>query len=146
MTSVATLLETKGHDVWSIGPDATVYEAVKLMDQKGIGALVVLHDGHLIGIIGERDYARKVILHGRASKETKVREIMTTGVYYVLPEEDVNECLAVMTHRRIRHLPVVEGERLVGMISIGDVVKHVIAEQQSTIEHLEHYLSWQENY
>lgn len=146
MTSVETLLQTKGREVWSVGPDDTVYDAIALMDRKGVGALVVLQEGRLAGIVSERDYARKVILRGHASKETRVREIMTTRVYYVLPEEDVNECLTVMTHHRVRHLPVVQDERVVGMISIGDVVKHIIATQQSTIEHLEHYITWEESY
>jgi CBS domain-containing protein len=146
MVRVEALLDMKGHELWSIGPDDTVYAAIERMDQKSVGALVVLHDGDLVGIVSERDYARKVILKGRSSKETKVRDIMTTRVYYTFADEDVEACMAVMTKHRIRHLPVLQEQRIIGMISIGDVVKHIIAEQRSTIEHLEHYISWEESY
>ncbi len=146
MTRVEALLADKGREVWSIGPDDTVFEAIRMMDAKGVGALVVMRGDTLIGIISERDYARKVILKGRASRETRVREVMTSRVYYTFPDEEVEECMAVMTNHHIRHLPVLEGGRVVGVISIGDVIKHIIAEQRSHIEHLEHYLSWEESY
>lgn len=146
MVRVEALLDMKGRELWSIGPDDTVYAAIERMDQKSVGALVVLHDGVLVGIVSERDYARKVILRGHSSKETKVRDIMTTRVYYTLADEDVEACMAVMTNHRVRHLPVLQEQRVIGMISIGDVVKHIIAEQRSTIEHLEHYISWEESY
>lgn len=146
MVRVEALLDMKGRELWSIGPDDTVYTAIERMDQKGVGALVVLHDSVLVGIVSERDYARKVILKGHSSKETKVRDIMTTRVYYTLADEDVEACMAVMTNHRVRHLPVLQEQRVIGMISIGDVVKHIIAEQRSTIEHLEHYISWEESY
>ena len=146
MVRVEALLDMKGRELWSIGPDDTVYTAIERMDQKGVGALVVLHDDILIGIVSERDYARKVILKGRSSKEARVRDIMTTRVYYTFADEDVESCMAVMTDHRIRHLPVLQEQRVIGMISIGDVVKHIIAEQRSTIEHLEHYISWEESY
>ena len=146
MARVEALLDMKGRELWSIGPDDTVYAAIELMDRKSVGALVVLHGDVLVGIVSERDYARKVILKGRSSKETKVRDIMTTHVYYTVADEDVESCMAVMTDHRIRHLPVLQERRVIGMISIGDVVKHIIAEQRSTIEHLEHYISWEESY
>ena len=146
MVRVEALLDMKGRELWSIGPDDTVYAAIERMDEKSVGALVVLHGGTLVGIVSERDYARKVILKGRSSKETKVRDIMTTRVYYTVADEDVESCMAVMTDHRIRHLPVLQEQRVIGVISIGDVVKHIIAEQKSTIEHLEHYISWEESY
>ena len=141
MKTVKDILRTKGHDVWSIIPDATVYEALRFMGDKNVGALVVLEGETVVGIISERDYARKVILHGRSSKEIAVREIMTTRVYYVRPEQDIQECMALMTDKRVRHLPVMENDRLIGLISIGDVVKAIIAEHESTIKHLEDYIT-----
>jgi len=141
MKTVKDILRTKGHDVWSIVPDATVYEALKFMGDKNVGALVVLDGETVVGIISERDYARKVILHGRSSKELPVREIMTTTVYYVRPEQNIQECMALMTDKRVRHLPAMENDRLVGLISIGDVVKAIIAEHESTIKHLEDYIT-----
>ena len=146
MTNVAKLLEHKGQAIWSIGPDDSVFEAIKLMDQRGVGALLVLHDGALVGILSERDYARKVILNDRSSKQTQVREIMTSNVYYTLPEQSLDVCLAVMSERHIRHLPVMQGDEVVGMISMGDVVKEIIAQQQDKIEDLEHSLAWGESY
>jgi CBS domain-containing protein len=141
MKTVKDILGTKGHDVWSIIPDATVYEALKFMGDKNVGALVVLDGETVVGIISERDYARKVILHGRSSKEIPVREIMTTRVYYVRPEQNIQECMALMTDKRVRHLPAMENGRLIGVISIGDVVKEIIAEHESTIKHLEDYIT-----
>jgi len=141
MITVENILQTKGRGVISIAPDVTVYEALKVMADKNVGALVVLDGGEVAGIISERDYARKVILHGRSSKELKVREIMTSKVYYVHPEQSVQDCMAQMTDKRVRHLPVLEGDRLTGVISIGDVVKAIIADQESTIKLLENYIT-----
>ena len=141
MTTVKQLLDSKGYDIWSIGPNASVYEAIELMAEKSVGALVVLEDDRTVGIISERDYARKVTLKERSSTETKVSEIMTTSIVYARLEQTVEECLSKMTEERIRHLPIQEGEKLVGMLSIGDLVKATIAEQQLLIEQLEHYIS-----
>ena len=141
MKTVKDILRSKSHDVWSIVPDATVYEALKFMGDKNVGALVVLEGETVVGIISERDYARKVILHGRSSKELPVREIMSTRVYYVRPEQNIQECMALMTEKRVRHLPAMENDRLIGVISIGDVVKAIIAEHESTIKHLEDYIT-----
>jgi CBS domain-containing protein len=147
MKVVKQLLEHKGHAVWRILPDETVFNAIKLMEEKEIGALaVVLGDGTLIGILSERDYARKVILKDRASKETKVKDIMTRNIYYTYPQQNIEECLAIMTQHRIRHLPVMKDREMVGMISMGDVVREIIAEQRFMIEQLEHTLSWEEAY
>ena len=118
---VQKLLDKKGHDVYSISPDATVYDALKLMAEKEIGALVVVEDEKMVGIMSERDYARKVILKGKASKETLVREIMTSEVIHTSPDEKVRKCLSLMTKHRFRHIPVLEGDRLVGILSIEDV-------------------------
>jgi CBS domain-containing protein len=140
-TSVARLLEKKGHDVWSIGPDATVYDAIKLMADKGVGALLVLEGDALSGIVSERDYARKVILQERSSKETPVREIMTSDVVSVLPRQSLEDCMALMTARHIRHLPVLDDGKVVGIVSIGDLVKSIIADKEVLIEQLEGYIS-----
>ncbi len=136
MKTVRELLQAKGHDVWSIGPDATVYEALELMAQKDVGALLVLEDGKLRGILSEREYARKVILKGRFSRETPVREIMTERLPYTCPEDTIEECLALMAEARLRYLPVFEGSQLTGVISIGDVGKAIISEQKVEIEQL----------
>jgi len=141
MQTVRQLLQEKGHIVWSIGPDESVYDAVKLMAEKGIGALIVVDRAKTVGMLSERDYARKVILVGRSSKETKIREIMTTQVISADPHQSVQECMTIMTEKRIRHLPVMEDDQLIGMISIGDLVKAIIAEQQFVISQLEHYIS-----
>ena len=141
MQTIGRLLEKKGHEIWSLPPDASVYEAIELMAKKGIGALVVLDDGKPVGIVSERDYARKVILQGRSSRETQIREIMTPDVIFARTTETVEEAMARMTSRRIRHLPVKEGDELVGIISIGDLVKSIISEQQFLIEQLENYVS-----
>jgi len=140
MTTVKQLLERKGRRVWSIRPDAPVLEALKLMAEHGVGALVVLEGERLAGVISERDYARKVILHGKSSSETPVREIMTERVVTVTPAQTVADCMAVMTEKHFRHLPVVEDGRVVGVLSIGDLVKAVIAEQADTIRALESYI------
>jgi CBS domain-containing protein len=141
MKTVKDILRTKGHDVWSIAPYATVYEALKFMADKNVGALVVLDVETVVGIVSERDYARKVILHGRSSREIHVREIMTPRVYYVHPEQNIQECMTLMTDKHVRHLPALENDRLVGVISIGDVVKAIIAEHETTIKHLEDYIT-----
>ncbi|MCL4857854.1 MAG: CBS domain-containing protein [Caldilineaceae bacterium] len=141
MKIVKDILEQKGHQVWSIAPDATVYEALKVMGEREVGALTVVDGGSLVGIISERDYARKVILRGKTSRETRVREIMTAAVVTTSPDQTVEECMATMTERRIRHLPVIERGRMVGMVSIGDLVKSIIAEQQFMIEQLETYIT-----
>jgi CBS domain-containing protein len=141
MKTVKDLLKEKGSEVWSIGPDALVYDAIKLMAEKNVGALVVKDGEHLIGVISERDYARKIILAGRRSRETPVRDAMTSRVLFAAPSETVEECMAVMTAKHFRHLPVVENDQLLGLISMGDMVKSVIAEQQFTIQQLEHYIT-----
>ena len=141
MKSVSQLLRAKGHEVWWITPDTSVYDALKLMADKNVGALLVLEADNLVGIFSERDYARKVILKGKSSKDTPVKEIMSSQVFYVRPEQSIEECMALMTDKRIRHLPVLEGNQLVGMISIGDVVKAIISEQEFTIKQLENYIT-----
>ena len=140
MTSVAHLLQAKGHAVWSIPPDASVYEAIKLMADKEVGALLVMEGQRLVGIVSERDYARKVILQGKSSRDTPVREIMTDKVFYVRPEQTVEDCMALMTAHRIRHLPVLDDDRVIGVVSIGDLVKAVISEQEVRIQQLEQYI------
>jgi len=140
MKSLKQLLEAKGRDVHTIGPDARVFDALKLMADKSVGALIVTEGGRIAGVISERDYARKVILLGKSSHELQVRDIMTSKVITVHPGQTVEECMALMTEKRIRHLPVTEGERLIGVLSIGDLVKEVIAEQRRTIEQLESYI------
>lgn len=146
MINVGKLLEVKGKALWSVHPDDSVFDAIKLMDEKGTGALVVVADDALVGIISERDYARKVILKGRQSKETLVKEIMSRQVYHTFAEQDVEDCLAVMTKHHIRHLPVMADKKLIGMISMGDVVKEILVKQKQEIEHLEHYISWEESF
>lgn len=140
MKSVRQLLQAKGREVHSITPEARVFDALKLMAEKDVGALVVLEGGRLAGIISERDYARKVILQGKSSHDLTVRDIMTGKVITVSPDQTVEECMALMTGKRIRHLPVTEGGRLAGLLSIGDLVKEVIAEQEQTIRQLESYI------
>lgn len=140
MKTLKQLLEAKGREVYSITPDARVFDALKLMADKSVGALIVMEGGRIAGVISERDYARKVILHGKSSHDLQVRDIMTAKVVTVHPGQTVEECMAMMTEKRIRHLPVTEGERLIGVLSIGDLVKEVIAEQRQTIEQLESYI------
>lgn len=140
MKTVKQLLQGKGKVVHGISPDASVLDAITLMAEKGIGALAVVEHEQLVGILSERDYARKIILHGRASQETAVREIMSAKVITVRPAQTVEDCMALMTDRRIRHLPVLDGGRLVGMLSIGDLVKEVIADREETIKQLESYI------
>ena len=140
MKTLKQLLDAKGRDVHTVAPGARVIDALKLMAERSVGALIVVEGGRIAGVISERDYARKVILHGRSSHELEVRDIMTSKVITVHPGQSVEECMALMTEKRIRHLPVTEGERVIGVISIGDLVKEVIAEQQQTIRQLESYI------
>ena len=139
--SVGTLLDRKGRRVFSIAPEASVYSAIEQMAERGIGALVVLDHERLAGVFSERDYTRKVILAGRSSRETEVGEIMSTELITVTPTDGVNHCLRVMTEHRVRHLPVVADGLVVGVLSIGDLVKQVIAEQEDTIDHLQSYIA-----
>jgi CBS domain-containing protein len=136
MKTVKDILQIKGQGVWSVAPDMAVYDALKLMADKNVGAVLVLEAGKLVGILSERDYARKVILHGKSSKDTHVREIMTEKVVCVHPDTILEVCMELMTDKRIRHLPVVEGDQLIGVISIGDVVNAIIAEQRYIIGQL----------
>jgi CBS domain-containing protein len=140
MLTVKDVLDEKGRDVWTIAPEAKVIDALKLMAEKSIGALVVMSKKQLVGIISERDYARKVILLGKSSIDTRVKDIMTASVYYVHPETLTQECMALMTKNRIRHLPVIHEGKLTGLISIGDIVKSIITQQKIAIDHLENYI------
>jgi CBS domain-containing protein len=141
MVTVRQLLRRKGQDVWSIDVEEPVLEAIQLMADKHVGALPVTRNGELVGVISERDYARKVILLGRSSAETQVWQIMSSPVVTVAPDQDVRQCMQLMTNRRIRHLPVVEQGRMIGVISIGDLVRAVIEEQDYTIEQLERFIA-----
>ena len=141
MTTVRQILQEKGSKLWTIRPDLTVFEALKIMADNNIGALLVLVDNKLVGIFTERDYARKVILQGKSSKETTVNEIMISEVVYVRPDQSVEECMALMTDKRCRHLPVLDQGELIGIISIGDVVKTIISDQEFTIQQLENYIT-----
>ncbi|MFN0077859.1 MAG: CBS domain-containing protein [Prosthecobacter sp.] len=139
-TAAKSLLEHKDRQMWTIAPDAKVYDAIHLMDEKNVGALPVMEGTKLVGILSERDYMSKVMLKGKSSKETPVRDIMTRDVVTVSPEQNVSECMQIITEHRIRHLPVVEGGELLGIVSIGDLVKWIIATQRTTIEQLEKYI------
>ena len=139
--TIGAILNQKSRDIHSISPDATVFEAVQLMDAKNVGALLVMDQERLVGIVSERDYTRKVMLRGKRSADTNVSEIMSTNLTVTHPNEGVEECLRVMTDKRFRHLPVLDGEKVVGVISIGDLVKHVISCQSAAIAHLENYIS-----
>jgi|SRR6516225_4434609 len=139
--TVGSVLKRKGSEIWSIAPTQTVYEAIATMAEKGVGALLVISGGKLAGIISERDYARKVILRGKSSKATPVDEIMTSPVIFVAPDQGVEECMGIMTKNRIRHLPVMENQTVLGVVSIGDLVKWVVSEQEETIEHLQNFIS-----
>src|SRR5438093_12873131 len=142
MKTVALLLRTKANQVLSVSPDIPVFEALEVMAEKNVGALLVVEGERLVGIFSERDYARKVILKGKSSKEIPVREIMSSHVLYVRPQQTIEDCMALMTDKRVRHLPVLdEEERVVGVISIGDVVKAIIAEQEFIIEQLQNYIT-----
>lgn len=140
MKTVGQILQGKGHDIWSVTKKMPVFDALKKMAEKNIGALLVLEGDKLVGIMSERDYARKVILKGKSSKDTSVEDIMSNKVFYVRLDQSVEDCMALMTEKRVRHLPVLENDQLVGVISIGDVVKAVISEQEIMIEHLKHYI------
>ena len=141
MTTIAQLLNAKGDQIWSVEPKATIFEALEIMSEKEIGALLVMEDGKLTGIFSERDYARKVILKGKSSKETPVGELMTKKVFYIDPQKTINDCMAMMTAKRIRHVPVIEDNQVVGIVTIGDVVNQIISEQEVTINHLENYIT-----
>jgi CBS domain-containing protein len=141
MTIIRQLLEKKGADVWSISPESTVYDALLLLAEKNIGALLVLQEGQLAGIFSERDYARKVALRGKTSMKTLVREIMTEKVITVGPQTTVEEAMSLMTEKHFRHLPVVEDDKIIGVVSIGDLVKSIIAHQEYMINQLESYIS-----
>jgi signal-transduction protein with cAMP-binding, CBS, and nucleotidyltransferase domain len=140
-TTIATVMQQKSGVIWSIGPGASVYSAIELMADKGIGALLVMEKGELLGILSERDYARKIMLQGRSSKDTLVAEIMSSPVVCVSMRHTVGECMRVITDNRIRHLPVMQNDTVVGVVSIGDLVNWVIREQEFTIRHLEAYIS-----
>jgi CBS domain-containing protein len=141
MITIRDVLQEKGNQTWTVVPDTMVFDALKLMAEKNIGALIVLDGEKIVGIFSERDYARKIILHGKSSRETTVKEIMTTNVVGVRPAQSMEDCMVLMTDKRIRHLPVVEGEKLIGMISIGDVVKAIISDKDFLIQQLEHYIT-----
>jgi CBS domain-containing protein len=140
MAFVSDILDSKGHEIWSISPEATVFEAIKLMSKKSVGALLVMEGETLVGIVTERDYARKVILEGKSSKQTQVKDIMTKRIVGVDPARTIEKCMALMTEKRIRHLPVVDGQRVIGLVSIGDLVKAIIAEQKIIIDQLQDYI------
>jgi len=146
MSNVEKLLDGKGTEIWQVSPDDTVIEAIRLMEDKSIGALAVLLNEELVGIVSERDYARKVVLKGRSSSDTKVKDIMSRQVFYVTQENTVDHCMVLMTEKRIRHLPVMKNDKMIGMISLGDVVKSIINDQEYKIKQLENYISWEESY
>ena len=141
MKLVKDLLDPKGYDYCYVGPTDTVFDAIKLMAEKEIGSVLIMEDAKIVGIVTERDYARKVILEGKSSPRLPVTEVMSTKVLYAKLEQSVEECMALMTDKRVRHLPVMDGEDLIGIVSIGDLVKAIIAEQKFVIEQLEHYIN-----
>src|ERR1700730_2059170 len=139
--TVRSVLKQKGQDISFVSPNVWVYDAIETMAEKHVGALLVIAEGKLVGVISERDYARKVILQGKSSKQTQVKEIMTSPVIFAVPEHTVEDCMRIMTNNRIRHLPVVENERVLGVVSIGDLVKWIISAQEETIHQLQHYIA-----
>ena len=146
MSTIAKLLDVKNNNIWTVSPEDSVFDAIKMMNERSVGALPVMDEDNLVGIISERDYTRKVILEGKTSKGTRVKEIMSSKVFHTFPEQKIEECMAVMTEHHIRHLPVITNGKLSGMISVGDVVKYVISDQKFKIEQLEHTISWGESY
>lgn len=140
MRYVSEILKSKNTEIWSISPDSSVYKALQCLADKNVGALLVLQENELVGIFSERDYARKVILQGKFSKDTPVRDIMSSNILFVRPDQTVEECMALMTEKHFRHLPVYEGKELIGLISIGDVVKAIISGQKFEIKQLENYI------
>ena len=141
MTTVKSVLHTKGNNIYSIAPEATVFDALKIMAEKNIGALLVMQQEKVVGIFSERDYARKIVLKGESSHTTAIKDVMTSGVLSVNPEQSIDECMALMTNKHVRHLPVLENGNLIGLISIGDVVKAIISEHEYTIKQLENYIT-----
>jgi len=139
--TIRDVLRRKGHEIWSITPDSTVFRAIEMMADKHVGALLVIVQEKLVGIVSERDYARKVVLRGRSSKETRVEEIMTSPVISVGPRHVVDECMRIITENRIRHLPVIENEKVIGIVSIGDLVNWIISAQHQTIQQLQDYIT-----
>ena len=141
MATVKKLLESKDSHIWSISPETTVFEGLQFMAEKNIGALLVTKDDNLVGIFSERDYARKVILKGKASKDTTIGELMTREVVYITPENSLDECMALMTAKHIRHLPILNNDKLIGLLTLGDLVKQIMSNQEFKIQELEKYIS-----
>ena len=141
MTTVGNLLSIKGQEIWSIAPDKSVFEALEMMAEKNVSGLLILENDELVGIFTERDYARKLILKGKLSKSTKVGDLMTKNILYVETQNTIEDCMTLMTTKRVRHLPVLKSNRLIGILTIGDLVKQIISEQQTTINQLENYIS-----
>ena len=141
LDTVRLVLKLKGQNVWLVSPEACVYDAIEIMADKFVGALLVISEGKLVGVVSERDYARKVILQGKSSKQTQVKEIMTSPAIFVIPEQTVEDCMRIMTDKHIRHLPVVEDGNILGVVSIGDLVKWMISAQQQTISQLHNYIT-----